>query len=315
MAADNETGATRGPRKLLVNDEGKMALHYFDLDAPERNWAYQGAGRDLQLIGGHRLLRSQASGYVELDLAAKGAVVRQVELPDAPGGVESARRLPDGTTVVIGNGGGGVFVWQVDAEGRPVPGRQHLCAGIDKARMIRVTDTGSFLFCSETDGRSVIHELDWKGGAKTLFEVPKEVPADSMVKAVRLQTDVVAVSTGYAASLLLVDTNRKVVRQSIGGKSQPEPLAGKRPLSPFFFSGWQTLPNGDFLVSNWQGHSAERNGQGYQLLQYDSSGQLVWFFDQTAYPMTSSLNNVIALDGLDTGRLHDEPNGVLVPVG
>jgi hypothetical protein len=223
--------------------------------------------------------------------------------------------LTNGHTVVVGNGGGGIFVWEVDSADKPVPGRTQLFAGIDKARMIRLTGEGTFLFCSETEGRSVIHELSWHEGMRALFEVPDEVPADSMVKVVRIAPNELVVSTGYAASLIVIDMARKRVSRTIGGKGHPEPKGAKRPLSPFFFSGYQMLPNGDFLVSNWQGHSAERNGQGYQLLRFNAAGDLAARFDQRQFPMASSLNNVIALDGLDTARLHDEPNGVLVPLG
>lgn len=307
---------SRGPRTLLVNDEGKAALHFLDSESPARNWVHQGAGRDLQLIGQQRLLRSHPEGYVELDLAARGAVVRQIAIAGVPGPIESARRLVSGNTVVAGNGAGGIFVWECDPSGRPldVPEHRRHFQGIDKVRMLRLTETGTFLFCSETEGKSVIHELGWDQPLVTLFEVPDHVPADSMVKAVRVSRDILTVSTGYAASLLKIDTARKQVVQTIGGKAQEQPADASRPLSPFFFSGYQMLASGDTLISNWQGHSAERNGQGYQLLQYDSAGALVWFFDQAAFPAMSSLNNVIALDGLDTARLHDEPNGVLVPV-
>ena len=304
-----------GPRQLLINDEGNGALHYIDLDTQARNWSLRGPGRDLQLIGGHRVLRSSPAGFVEVDLAARGAIVREVTLAGSPGGIESARRLPNGHTVVAGNGDGGIFVWEVDGANQPVPDRARLFKGIDKVRLIRATGEGTFLFCSETDGHSVIHELGWGVGLRTLFEVPADVPADSMVKAVRLAPGLVTVSTGYAASLLRIDTFRKTVLQTIGGPSQPEPRDAQRKLSPFFFSGYQMMVDGGFLVSNWQGHSAVSNGQGYQLLGYDSAGHLTWIFDQAQFPALASLNNVIALDGMDTNRLHDEPDGVLVPVG
>ncbi len=303
-----------GPRRLLLNDEGNSALHYLDLDAPERNWRYDGAGRDLQLIGKERVLRSTPSGYVELDLSARGAVVRQISIVGLPGGIESARRLSNGHTVVAGNGGGGIFVWEVDSAATPVSGRTQFFGGIDKVRLIRLTGEGTFLFCSETNDRSVIHELAWNGGMRTLFEVPDDMPTDSMVKAVRIAPHVVTVSTGYAASLLVIDTEGRRALRTVGGKGHPEPRGADRPLSMFFFSGYQMLPNGDFLISNWQGHSAERNGQGYQLLRFNPAGQLIARFDQTLFPTIASLNNVIALDGLDTTKLHDEPNGVLVPL-
>lgn len=311
---DTEGGPFPGPRRLLVNDEGNSTLHFFDLDVPERNWMYRGAGRDLQLIGQQRVLRSAPLGYVELDLSARGARVREISIAGLPGGIESARRLTNGHTVLAGNGGGGIFIWEVDSADKPIPGRVHLFAGIDKVRMIRLTGEGTFLFCSETNGRSVIHELGWNEGMRTLFEVPDDVPADSMVKAVRIAPHVVTVSTGYAASLLVIDTEGQRLLQTIGGRGHLEPRGAERPLSPFFFSGYQMLPSRDFLLGNWQGHSSERNGQGYQLLRFNAAGDLIARFDQTRFPLMSSLNNVIALDDLDTARLHDEPNGILVPM-
>jgi hypothetical protein len=49
-------------------------------------------------------------------------------------------------------------------------------------------------------------------------------------------------------------------------------------------------------------------------LSYDSDGTLTWCFDQAEFPHLTSLNNVIALDGLDTSRLHDERSGSLAPL-
>ena len=44
---------------------------------------------------------------------------------------------------------------------------------------------------------------------------------------------------------------------------------------------------------------------------YSAAGELTWTFDQTEYPHMTSLNNVIALDDLDSSRLNDERNGVM----
>jgi hypothetical protein len=186
-----------------------------------------------------------------------------------------------------------------------------VCEGALKGRLARRTSQGSWLFCSDTDGRRVIHEADFERGARQLFEVPSGVPADSMVKAVRIANDRIVVSSGYSASLLIIDVACGEVVQTIGGKTQPEPEHLRRPLSPNFFSGYQILPSGDFLIANWQGHGPSHAGDGYQVLMYSPSGKLSWTFDQTEFARMTSLNNVIALDGLDTSRLHDEPNGVL----
>lgn len=302
----------KAPRRLLLNDEGSSAVHHLDLDAPERCWSFSGPGRDLQLIGNERVLRSTPQGYVELGLA-DGKLLREVSLPGLPA-IESARRLPNGHTVVLGNGEGGIYLQELDPQGKVLAGRRVTCAGALKGRLARSTAQGTWLFCSDTEGRRVIHEADFDSGARDLFRVPASVAADSMLKAVRVGSDRILVSSGYAGSLLLIDTARGEVLQTIGGKAQAEPAHLRRPLSPNFFSGFQLLSSGEILLANWQGHGPSHAGDGYQLLMYGANGELVWAFDQTEYPRMTSLNNVLALDGLDTSRLHDEPAGVLTPL-
>jgi hypothetical protein len=303
---------TKAPRRLLLNDEGSSAVHYIDLDAPARSWTFSGPGRDLQLIGGERVLRSTPTGFVELSLL-DGRLVREVTAPGLPG-IESARRLPNGNSVVLGNGDNGIFICELDVRGEPVPGRLLVATGLLKGRLVRHTESGSLLFCSETDGKRLIHEATWSGGVKSLFQIPSDVAADSMLKAVRTAPDRIVVSAGYSASLLVIDTARGAVVQTIGGKTQPEPKGLRRGLSPNFFSGFQLLADGAYLIANWQGHGPSHAADGYQVLMYGSNGDLLWTFDQTEYPLMTSLNNVIALDQLDTSRLHDERGGRLQPV-
>ena len=300
---------TKAPRRLLLNDEGSAAVHHLDLDRPSHNWTFKGPGRDLQLIGDGRLLRSTPSGFIELSLA-DGQLLREVTLPGLPG-IESAQRLANGNTVVLGNGDNGIYVCELDSRASPVAGRVLVGAGLLKGRLVRHTANDSLLFCSDTEGQRAIHEATWRGGVKTLFRIPKGVAADSMLKAVRIAADRIVVSGGYSASLLVVDTARREVVQTIGGKAQREPAGLRRSLSPHFFSGFQLLPGGAYLVANWQGHGPSHAADGYQVLMYGADGALSWTFDQTEYPAMASLNNVIALDGLDTSRLHAEPNGLI----
>jgi hypothetical protein len=303
---------TRAPRRLLLNDEGSSAVHYLDLDTPAKSWTFNGPGRDLQLIGDGRVLRSTPTGFVELSLSG-GELLREVTLPGMPG-IESARRLPNGNSVVLGNGDNGIFVCELDSRGDPVAGRVVVGAGLLKGRLVRHTAQDSLLFCSETDGKRLIHEATWNGGVKTLFQIPDQVPADSMLKALRVAAERVVVSAGYSASLLVIDTARGEVVQTIGGKAQSEPKGLRRPLSPNFFSGYQILPGGGYLIANWQGHGPSHAADGYQVLMYSATGELTWTFDQTEYPSMTSLNNVLALDDLDVSRLNDERAGVIEAV-
>jgi hypothetical protein len=300
---------------LLLNDEGSSALHLIDLDAPTRNWSSPGAGRDLQLIGAGRVLRSTPSGFAELDLKT-GRVLRQAMVA-SEAGIESARRLPGGTTTVLGNGEAGIFIAELSTDEQPRELRRLVAQGMQKGRLLRHTADGAMLFCSETDGVRRVHRATFERGVESLFEIPAHVAADSMVKAVQLDREHIAVSTGYAASLLIIDTTRGLVERVIGGREQAGLPGQRRELRPFFFSGYQVLPNGEWLIANWQGHGPSHAAEGYQLLMYSGSGELLWSFDQTEFPRLASLNNVLALDtGPVTGGavLCDERWGILAPV-
>ena len=84
-------------------------------------------------------------------------------------------------------------------------------------------------------------------------------------------------------------------------------------ITPNFYAGFQVLPNGHYVVTNWEGHGAGNGGKGIQLLEYDASGTLVWKWKQDS-KLVSSLHHVLVLDGLDTSKLHDDVNGAQAPV-
>jgi hypothetical protein len=323
-ATDEDSGAplSRTPRRMLLADEGSASLHHLDLDDASRNWRRQISGgdpccnklRDLQLVGGHRVLVSTPSGYVELDLNDQGTPVRSATLTPVPGLIEAARRLPDGHTIVAGNGGGGIFVSEFDENDTLVQDHQQVFGGLNNLRGLRLTEQGTFLFMSDTAVRKAVYEGSWEGNAQLVFELPGDVAAGHMTKAVRTGPNEVTISTGYGASLLRIDTQNDVVTKLIGGAGQPQPDGAERPLEAHFFGGFQLRPSGDYVVANWIDHGLGHNDEGYQLLQYDHEGTLVWYLDQTDFPDISSLHNVIVLDGLDTSKLHDDRGGLLEPL-
>ena len=91
-------------------------------------------------------------------------------------------------------------------------------------------------------------------------------------------------------------------------------ITGPVEVNPNFYAGFQILRNGNYVVTNWQGHGADHGGSGIQLLEYSPEGKLVWSWKQDATKY-SSLQAVIVLDGLDTNVMHvEDENGVLTPV-
>jgi hypothetical protein len=211
------------------------------------------------------------------------------------------RRLPNGNTVLGANADGGVTLQELDSQDEPVAGRRVTFTDHSQLRLLRRTPQGTFLLGV---GASLA-EVNWEG--ETLWEMT--IPdGDWVFQGLRLPDGTVAVTSGYGASIQVIDPAANTVLTTIGGTGQPDAAA----IVPNFYAGFQVLPNGHFVVTNWEGHGGGHGVTGIQLLEYDPSGLLVWHWQQDP-DLVSSLHHVIVLDGLDTTRLHDDVDGVLSP--
>jgi hypothetical protein len=287
------------PRRVLLGDEGNGRIHLVDLTTGHAVWSRAIEGpRDLQLVGGDRVAASTARGYVELDLGT-GDLKKEVLGFQS---VETLRRLADGHTILGSNSNGGVTLQELDAQDAPVPGRQVTFTSYGMLRLLRRTPQGTFLI----GVGSKLAEVGWSRQPVWDMDVPG---GSSVYQGLRLADGTIAVASGYGAAILVVDPATKKVLSTIGGKAQPEATT----VVPNFYAGFQILPNGHFVVANWEGHGGGNGGKGLQLLEYDAAGVLVWSWKQDP-GLVSSLHDVIVLDGLDTARLHDDVDGVLAPV-
>jgi len=310
VAADATT--VGHPVRVLLADEGNRRVVLVDLEsAGKAIWSRQlndptkdgDSMRDIQLVGGDRVAVSVAKGYVELDVKT-GDIKKEVSTFD---GVESLRRLPSGNTVLGSNSNGGVTLQELDSQDAPVTGHKVTFTNYNNFRMLRRTPQGTFLI----GAGNKLAEVNWD--KQTLWEMDFTPAAghdpNYMYQGLSLPDKTIAVTSGYSASLLIVDPTTKTVKQTIGGKGQPDAAT----IVPNFYAGYQILPNGHFVVANWEGHGGQNGGTGLQLLEYDQAGLKVWSWKQDA-SMVSSIHHVIVLDGLDTTKLHDDVNGVLAPV-
>ena len=289
----------RGPiqHEFLAIDEGLGTLLHVDERDRARNWIVpigQPQARDMQLVGGHRILIGHHRGFAEFDLAT-GQVVANVSSYE---GVTAVRRQPDGHTLLAGvnlAGATGVVVLEIDAANRAV--HRAVFPG-DYVRLLRQTAAGTYLMCCNT----MIREGE-RGGRYL-----REFPVDGFLhawKAVRLASGHLLVSAGYGAFMVELDPTGQVVRK-FGGKEHV-PAA----VNSSFYAMFQLLPNRHIVVANWQGHGPGHGQSGIQLLEFDAAGAIVWQWSQAE--LISSLQGVLVLDGLDTARLHDERNGFMEP--
>lgn len=275
------------PRRFLLADEGSQKIHHLDLQDSTRSWSVgtPGNNRDMQLIGRGRVLCSTEKGYYEIDIAT-GATVKSLL---SFSGIRSARRLPDGRTfLAAGTSPAQLIVLDsADREVKRVP----LPKSSSALRLLRLTADGTLLY---GNGLSIC-ESDTTGKMKWAASLPPGGNA-GVYQASRLPGGRTLVSTGYGASLLLLDSAGAVLRIY---KAQADSLR------PFFFAGFQVLPGGNIVVANWQGHGANLGASGRQLLEFGSDGNLVGALkpDPSRF---SSLHGVLVLDGLDLSRFHPD---------
>ena len=298
-------GARQGiQHRLLLEDESRGRMHYVDTSDPAKHWeiVFPARYRDYQLIGQNRLLMNNLSGYSEYDLNSR-KLLKEFKDPRFAG-TQSARRLPDGRTLLGCNAvldpkkdpkKSGIKFFELDKDDKLL--RTAVFPELDTLRLFRLNQKGNLLFGShdrvvEADlNGHVIRQFRVEGG-KHMYQV-LERPDGHLLAA-----------GGYGAFVVELDAQGKVVRKW-GGRPGPKDIGFN------FFAGFQVLKNGHLVVSNWTGHGANDSAKGHQVLEFDADGKLLWSWHDPA--LAGTIHGVIVLDDLDTARFNDDTSGVLGP--
>ena len=284
--------------EFIAIDEGHATLLHVAERDQSKNWLVpigQPAARDLQLVGGGKILVGHHHGYSEFDIAL-GRLVKEFK---SLAGVTAVRRQPNGHTIIAGVDlprTKGVVVLELDANDREI--HRALFPG-DYVRLIRQTKDDTYLMsCNDR-----IREGSRDG--KYLREFPVAGFYHAW-KSLRLPNGNLIVTAGYGAFVVELDASGKIIRKFGGKEFVPEKVR------PFFYAMFQLLPNGNLVLANWQGHGPGLGQSGVQLLEFNPAGEIVWTWSQA--DLISSLQGVLVLDGLDTDTLHDERGGVMETV-
>lgn len=283
---------------FLAIDEGLAQLLHVDEKNPAKNWIVPTGHpqvRDLQLIGGGRVLVGHDAGYTEFDIAS-GKVARDVAVFK---GVTSARRLPGGNTLVAGPnlaGEKGVVILEIDSSNAV---KQKTIFPGNYVRLLRETAQGTWLMMNDTmirEGRrdgTLLHEWTVAGFRHAW-------------KAVRLPNGHTLASAGYGAFMVELDDQGRVARRFAAKEQMPAAVNAN------FYATFQLLRNGHIVLANWQAHGPGHGASGVQLIELDEKSAIVWQWSEAK--LISSLQGVLVLDGLERSKLHDERNGVMAPV-
>ena len=286
-----------GLTKFLLRDEGLSQLSYMDLTNPGSNWhVLIPAGRDIQLVGNGRVLIGTGTGYEEREIVTGNKVYELTSF----NGTIAARRLRNGNTLLVGlnwQGREGIVLVETDATGAAK--RLIVYPGFAYVRLVRETVEGTFIVTADdtifegTADGSILWRAKIAGHNKP-----------HVWQALRLSNGNTIASSGFAANFQWFDKEGKLV----------DTISGPPNIKPHFYAGFQILTNGNLIVTNWQGHGPKFGASGVQLLEYSPAGKLVWSWKQDSTKF-SSLQGVIALDGLDPKFLHvEDGQGKLAPV-
>jgi hypothetical protein len=285
--------------RFLAADESRSQLIYVDQFDPSKDWTLKTPEkhRDMQLIGGGKLLVNTDSGYREYDLQTHKET-KHVKL-DLLRGSNSVQRLADGRTIVGCNQDNGITFHVLDAADQPVT----TCAfpQINSLRLFRLSPRGTLLFGAMDGNDSKAIEANLQGQILRSVTLPE---ARHNYQVLERPDKNLLMANGYGAAIEEVDANNKVVRK-LGGKPGPPGLL------MYFFAGMQVFKNGNIVVSNWTGHGPQDSTKAPQLLEFDPAGKIIWQWHDAQ--RAGSIHGVIVLDNLDPNVLNTDSSSVLGP--
>jgi hypothetical protein len=315
----------RTRRKMLLRDEGASNLAYIDVGSAANSWIVPLAreqatgirGRDIQLVGNCRVMLGTDAGYEEYDIRTGERVTGTVAFV----GTLSAQRLRNKNTVLVGvgtvdtpfQGSVGIVLVEINAIGSVVD--QIVYSGT-YAGLARPTPTGTFLVANNTR----VFEGDAAGNilATTFTVATAQVTQPHAWKALRAVNgsgnSETVVAAGYLGNLIVFNATGTVLRRITGGNATIS--GGAAAVNPYFFADVRILANGNYLVANLAAQGPGHFTDLIPILEYTPAGALAWYWGDPAYAARlSSIQGVIALDGLDPSKLHvEDTNGQLVPV-
>lgn len=266
--------------RFVACDFWKRKLWFVDEGQPENNWSapLPGIPMGLQKLPDDKLLITFNNvGYGIFDLKSRKLIEKHL----APG-ITGAWRLPNGHTLVGLNREKSVVLTEADAESRPV--KETTIPGLHYLRMIRPTPQGTWLLAWNDGVAEVDRQLSPEKCVIRQFPLPR--PRNAF-DALRLADGRTLVGGGYAAGLFEYGPDAKLTREFIA--QQPTGL------SNFFYGGVQELKNGHLAVANWTGHSEKDFKPGWKIIEFNSAGQVVWYW-LPADPSVGTINNFVLLE-------------------
>lgn len=276
----NDSSAQNLRRSFVLADEPRARLHYYDSSTPEACFSIPAKKPlwDLKRVGEKRYRTVCRGGFQIIDLAAR-KVVDEFQHPSlsAPSfEVTAVCDLKDGGFVASVNPQRGTADFQKVVLLRRFNAKRELIAtyraeGCYYARSLQWDRDGDTLLLSWEKGFSLIklppageqaiivkNCLQPKG--RNLFDVVPDPLSDGYVA-----------GCGYGGGLVRFAPDGTVRSQWF-----LPPAKGKESC---FYAQVQPQRNGHVYLAHWSGHGYDDSYKGWQAVEFDENGKVVWFLD------------------------------------
>ena len=265
-------------RRLILADESRARLHYYDSSDPAKCffvpaekdvWDLQRIGKpEPGRIGRFRFVCKRGFQVVDLDTRKVVDVFRHNALT----GVSAVSDLPGGGFIACVNPGGrmknkAVLIRKFSADRRLVA--TYTFAGIYYARTMTLLPDGEIIIAHMTGftrGRLPKADRDLPGEVIQHARMPRSRNLFHVIPR-RDGTGYLA-GAGYAAELLHYDRKGQVTA-SWTVPAEPDSKG-------YFYGQIQEMANRHVYVANWSGHGKNDSYKGWQVAEFDENGKVVW---------------------------------------
>jgi glucose/arabinose dehydrogenase len=271
---------------LVMGDESRGFVHYLDQFNTNNNFSVK-ADRpvwDMKRIADNRYRYVHGNSFTVIDLKERKGVETFSDTKLI--GLTSVCDLPDGGFLAATNQKVGepakeavvVYKYSVD---RKLHSRS-VFAGLSKVRMMTVLPSGEILL-AHNDGVArctLASEGSEQGKIVQSYKLPR---AKNAYKAILRKDGGLWVGGGYACALYAYSDDGCVMKTFEA--QQPEGLKNH------FYGGIAVQDNGNLMVANWTGHGANDSKTGWQVIEFDAEGKVVWHLhDPVGYGSISGID-------------------------
>ena len=271
---------------LVLGDESRGAIHVVDQFTPANSFSVPAPRPvwDLRACGKDKYRSVAGKGFTVTDIKERKAVDSFSH--DALDGLTSVCDLPGGGFIAGTNqkvdDKDAVVVYTFSAE-RQLKGKS-VFHGIHYLRMMTLLANGDVLLAHNDGvlkGRLAAAGSE-EGKALQMYKLPRDRNA---YMAIPRKAGGYWVGGGYARQAYAYAEDGALLKTFEA--KMPEGLKNN------FYAGLVELANGNLMVANWNGHSADDSKNGWQVFEFDKTGACVWHLhDAAAY---GSITGVVVL--------------------